>query len=111
MAGKIPRGKSCWFKVPSLSDLLPVRLGFLGILPKPEQPGSTRSKLGTQMLPPEFPGARPVTDRVPSLERVLPAWLMLTRRPQHTISYRFPTSLQSCRHQIISGIINRRAIM
>ena len=30
---------------------------FLGVLPKPKQPGSTRSKLGTQILPLEFPGA------------------------------------------------------
>ena len=111
MAGEMPGGKPCWFQVPSLSDLLPVRLGFLGILPKPKQPGCIFSKLGTQILPPKFPGARPTTDRVPSLEHVLSAWLMLMRRPQHTISYRFPTSLQSCRHQIISGIINRHTIM
>lgn len=106
MVGEMPGGKPCWFKVPSLEQVLLLVLGglqprnmpqhqvapylswgpvgdglfslarlgfaarspayriccpygwwFLGVLPKPKQPGSTRSKLGTQILPPEFPGA------------------------------------------------------
>ena len=106
MVGEMPGGKPCWFKVPSLEQVLLLVLegfqprhtpqhqialrlswgpsgeglfslahldfvarspayricclygwGFISVLPKPEQLGSTRSKLGTQILPPEFPGA------------------------------------------------------
>ena len=57
MVGEMPGGKPCWFKVPSLEQVLLLVLGGSSTLEHAAASGSTLSKLGTQILPPEFPGA------------------------------------------------------
>ena len=93
MAGEMPGGKPCWFKVSSLERVL--LLVLEGFQPRntPQYQVALHLSWGPKFFLPKFPGGQPTTDWVPSLDNVLPAWLMLMPRPQHTISYRFPNSL------------------
>lgn len=70
-------------RVPSLEGSLPARLGFLGVLPKPEQPGCIFSKLGTCFMAGEMPGGNPCWFQVPSLEQVLLLVLEGSLIPEH----------------------------
>ena len=57
MVGEMPGGKPCWFKVSSLEQVLLLVLEGSSTPEHAAASGSTLSKLGTQILPPEFPGA------------------------------------------------------